>query len=249
MSSNASSKAARCRELVNDLRVVWDGGIRRACRLLCAPRSIHHYGLHGDDQAELKKRIKEIAQTRVRYGHRRIHLTLRRQDPAAATRISETWVMDFIHDQPVMDSKIRILTIVDTFLRNFPTTDPRFSYKGEDVVQMLERVCRKRGTQSIFECIMASNFSPRNLDLWAFQKGVILDFSRPGKPTGNAFIESFDGKSRQECLCAHWLMSLDYARTTMGESREDHNNVRLQSAIGNKPPVSLINGSQVALPP
>lgn len=94
-----------------------------------------------------------------------------------------------------------------------------------------------------------SEFISRDLDLWAYQKGVILDFSRPGKPTDNAFIESFNGKFRQECLNAHWFMSLDDARQKMEEWREDYNNVRPHSAIGNKPPVSLINGSQVALTP
>jgi len=68
-----------------------------------------------------------------------------REDRVDATHSNETWAMDFVHDQLVTGSKIRILTIVDTFSRYSPATDPRFSYKGEDVVQTLERVCRKLG--------------------------------------------------------------------------------------------------------
>ena len=75
------------------------------------------------------------------------------------------------------------------------------------------------------------------LDLWAYQKGVILDFSRPGKPTDNAFIESFNGKFRMECLNAHWFMSLDDARAKMEDWLKDYNEVRPHSAIGNKTPV------------
>ena len=252
--------------------------------MLCAPRSSHHYRPHGDDQAELKKRIKEIAQTRVRYGYRRIHVLLRREgwevnpkriyrlykemglqlrnktpkrrvkaklreDRIDATHSNETWAMDFVHDQLVTGSKLRILTIIDTFSRYSPATDPRFSYKGEDVVQTLERVCRKIGYPKSIRVDNGSEFISRDLDLWAYQKGVILDFSRPGKPTDNAFIESFNGKFRQECLNAHWFMSLDDARMKMEEWREDYNNVRPHSAIGNKQPVSLINGSQAVSPP
>lgn len=88
-----------------------------------------------------------------------------------------------------------------------------------------------------------SEFISRDLDLWAHQKGVVLDFSRPGKPTNNAFIESFNGKFRAECLNAHWFLSLDDARMKMEEWRRDDNEVRPHGAIGNKPPISLMNAS------
>ena len=187
-------------------------------------------------------------QLRNKTPKRRVKAKLR-EDRAAATRNNETWAMDFVHDQLVTGSKLRILTIVDTFSRFSPATDPRFNYKGEDVVQTLERVCRKMGYPKSIRVDNGSEFISRDLDLWAYQKGVILDFSRPGKPTDNAYIESFNGKFRQECLNAHWFMSLDDARAKMEEWREDYNNVRPHSAIGNKPPVSLINGSPMASPP
>ena len=94
-----------------------------------------------------------------------------------------------------------------------------------------------------------SKFVSRYLGLWAYQKGVVLDFSRPGKPTDDAFIESFNGKSRAECLNTHWFMSLDDARTKMEDGRRDYNEVRPHSAIGNNPPVSLINRSGGDDPP
>lgn len=83
---------------------------------------------------------------------------------------------------------------------------------------------------------------------WAYQKNVILDFSRPGKPIDNAFIESFNGKFRNECLNAHWFLSLDDARRKMEDWLKDYNEVRPHSAIGNKPPISLVNGSAAAPP-
>ena len=77
----------------------------------------------------------------------------------------------------------------------------------------------------------------------------MLDFSRPGKPTDNGFIESFNGKLRAECLNTHWFMSLDDARAKMEDWRRDYNEVRPHSAIGNKPPISLMLASAAHGPP
>jgi len=93
-----------------------------------------------------------------------------------------------------------------------------------------------------------SEFVSRDLDIWAYQKGVVLDFSRPGKPTDNSFIESFNGKFRSECLNTHWFLSLDDARQKMEDWRRDYNEVRPHSAIGNKAPISLLNGSSAPPP-
>jgi Transposase and inactivated derivatives len=117
-----------------------------------------------------------------------------------ATRGNETWAMDFVHDQLATGRKIRVLTVVDTFTRFSPAVDPWFSYKGEDVVATLERICRSTGYPQSIRVDQGSEFISRALDLWAYQKGVVLDFSRPGRPTDNGFIESFNGKFRAECL-------------------------------------------------
>jgi putative transposase len=144
--------------------------------------------------------------------------------------------MDFVHDQLATGRKIRVLTFVDTFWRSSPAVDPRFSYRGEDVVATLERACRSVGYLKTIRVDQGSEFISRDLDMWAYQRGVELDFSRPGKPTDNAFIESFNGKFRSECLNAHWFLTLDDARLKMEEWRKDYNTVRPHSAIGNKPP-------------
>jgi putative transposase len=144
--------------------------------------------------------------------------------------------------------KIRVLTIVDTYSRFSPAVDARFNYKGEDVVMTLERVCRTTGYPKAIRVDQGSEFISRDLDLWAYQKGVILDFSRPSKPADNSFIESFNGKFRAECLNAHWFMSLDDARAKMEDWRKDYNEFRPHSAIGNKPPISLFKGSRAPRP-
>lgn len=88
-----------------------------------------------------------------------------------------------MHDQLATGRKLRILTVVDTFSRFSPAIDPRFSYRGEDVVQALERICCEIGYPKAIRVDQGSEFISRDLDLWAYQKDVVLDFSRPGKPT------------------------------------------------------------------
>ena len=143
-------------------------------------RSTYHYQSRRSDPAFLKKRIKEICETHVRYGYRRVYYILRRdgwhvnlkkvyrlyrelglqlrnktpkrrvkaklrEDRAPAIRPNDVWAMDFVHDQLATGRKLRILTVVDTFSRLSPVIDPRFSYRGENVVATLDATCRKIG--------------------------------------------------------------------------------------------------------
>ena len=142
---------------------------------------------------------------------RRVKAKLR-DDRRAAQLANETWAMDFVHDQLATERKISVLTIVDTFTRYAPAIEPRFGYRACDVIEVLERVGRADGFPQAIRVDQGSEFVSRELDLWAYQRGVTPDFSRPGKPTNNAFIESLNGKFRAECLNAHWFMSLDDAR-------------------------------------
>lgn len=92
-----------------------------------------------------------------------------------------------------------------------------------------------------------TEFVSRDLDLWAYQRGVTLDFSRPGKPTDNAFIEAFNGRFRAECLNTHWFLSLADASKKLGDWRNYEE--RPHGAIGNKPPIALLNRDGVTSPP
>ncbi len=179
---------------------------------------------------------------------RRVKAKLR-ENRQSATRVNETWAMDFVHDQLATGRKLRVLTIVDTFSRYSPAVEPRFSFCGADVVKILEDVGRQLGFPKAIRVDQGTEFVSRDLDLWAYQRGVTLDFSRPGKPTDNAFIESFNGKFRAECLNAHWFMSLDDAQRKCEAWRRDYNEERPHSAIGNKVPIELVNRSGAHGPP
>lgn len=90
--------------------------------------------------------------------------------------------MDFVYDQLATGCKIRIPTVVDMFSRYVPMLDPRFSYRGEDVLATLDRLCGQIGYPKTIRVDQGSNLIACDMDLWAYQRGVVLDFSRPGKP-------------------------------------------------------------------
>lgn len=271
-------KPARARKLVDYLRTSYRISIRRACRAYPLDRSSYHYKSRRPEQAPLCKRIREIAETRVRYGYRRIHVLLRREgwrvnhkrvrrlyneeglqlrnkspkrkvaaklrdDRTAATTPNECWSMDFLSDQLFDGRKIRVLTIVDNFTRLSPAIDVRLSYRGADVVSTLERVSGVYGRPKRIRVDQGPEFISKELDLWAWMNGVTLDFSRPGKPTDNAFAESFNGKFRAECLNASWFLSLDDARSKCEAWRTDYNEVRPHSSIGNQTPIECARAS------
>ena len=138
-------------------------------------------------------------QLRNKTPKRRVKAKLR-EDRKQAVGPDDVWVMDFVHDQLATGRKLRVLTVMDTFSRYVPVLDARFSYRGEDVVATLERVCCQTGYPKTIRVDNGSEFISRDMDLWAYRRGVTLDFSRPGKPTDNAFIEAFNGRFRAECL-------------------------------------------------
>ena len=120
--------------------------------------------------------------------------------------------MDFVSDQLVGGQRFWLLTFVDTHSRESLAIEVGQRLTGDDVVRVLEGVASQRGRPQTIRVDNGPEFISRSLDLWASFNGVKLDFSRPEKPTDNAFIESFNGRLRDECLNQHWFLSLDEAR-------------------------------------
>src|SRR5262249_58246234 len=103
-------------------------------------------------------------------------------------------------------------------------------------VRVLERLALERGYPEGLVSDNGPEFAGRTLDRWAYEHGVRLHFIRPGKPVDNAFIESFNGKMRDECLNENWFISLDDARDKIEDWRVDYNEVRPHSSLGNITP-------------
>ena len=165
----------------------------------------------------------------------------------APTRSNERWAMDFVSDALADGRKIRCLTIVDAFTRECPAIEVDTSLPGERVARVLDRIVAARGAPTAITVDNGPELAGKALDAWAYRHGVTLDFITPGKPVENAFIESFNGKFRDECLSQHWFLSLPDARFQIERYRRDYNDVRPHSALDNKTPAEFAREHGVTL--
>lgn len=265
--------------MIDFVRSCFKVSVRRACRAVPACRATYHYRSVRPSQEPLRKRIREIAETRARYGYRRIHIVLRREgwlvnvkrvrrlycleglqmrhkpprrrvtaklrdDRSNATGPNQVWAMDWMHDELFDGKRIWVLTVVDTWSRVCPVMCVTRSATAMVVIGALEEARRRIGLPRTIRVDQGCQFTSKELDLWAYANGITLDFSRPGKPTDNAYVESFNASVRLECLGQHWFMDMDDAVEKIEDWRRDYNEVRPHSAIGDRPPMSLIQKPQ-----
>ncbi|HAX09264.1 MAG TPA: IS3 family transposase [Marinobacter hydrocarbonoclasticus] len=142
------------------------------------------------------------------------------------------WGMDFVSDALFDGRRLRLLTITDLFTRECLGIIVGQSLKGEDVKEALTRIARFRGNPKILKADNGSEFAGKVMDRWAYERQIEIDFSRPGKPTDNATVESFNGRLRQECLNENWFLSLADAEQKIEAWRTFYNQVRPHSALG-----------------
>ena len=153
-----------------------------------------------------------------------------------ATNPNERWSMDFVSDSLHDGRRFRALTLVDQFSRESPPIEVGRSIPGSQVVAVLERLATTVGLPKIITVDNGPEFTGRVLDEWAHRNGIKLDYIRPGKPTDNAYIESFNGRLRQECLDQHWFSSLEEAKIKIETWRIDYNEQRPHSSLGDQTP-------------
>lgn len=152
-------------------------------------------------------------------------------------RLHQCWSMDFVADNLFDGRKIRALTIVDNYSRQCLAIHVGQSLKGEDVVAVMTRLQQELGlVPERIQVDNGSEFISKALDRWAYDQHVTLDFSRPGKPTDNPYIESFNGSFRDECLNVHWFLSLTDAQEKIEQWRQEYNGFRPHSSLQNLTP-------------
>ena len=187
-----------------------------------------------------KKRVLRLYQQEA--------LALRRKNPRrrASVRTREgrppveaadqVWAMDFV-SVPLADGRrARVLTVLDVFTREALALRADARFTAGMVVRVLDELKTSRGVPKSLRVDNGPEFAGKMLDLWAYFNTAALDFSRPGKPTDNAFIESFNGRLRQECLDPHWFTCLDDLRRKTEDWRREYNEDRPHSALGNLAP-------------
>lgn len=160
--------------------------------------------------------------------------------PAPAQRPQERWSMDFLSDSLADGRRFRVLTLVDNVSRVSPAITVDVSLTGDRVVAILDGLRLSCGVPERIAIDNGPEFISKALDAWAYRNGVRLEFSRPGKPTDNAFAESFNGRVRDECLDQHWFASLEEARQIIEAWRIEYNTERPHRSLGQQAPAAWV---------
>ena len=168
----------------------------------------------------------------------------RGEKPMAPRRINERWSMDFMHDATAAGRKIRLLNVVDDFTRECLRIEVDTSLSGHRVTRVLDQLMELRGKPHSLLMDNGPEFTGKALDQWAYANGVRLQFIEPGKPMQNPYVESFNGKLRDECLNEHWFLDPPEARTITEQWRIDYNDVRPHSALNNLTPAEFAKKSK-----
>ena len=220
--------------------------------------------------------MRELSQTRVRYGYLKLTVLLKREgwpvgkkvvyrlyreegltlhprslrrhkavvtrrERVHARRPNDVWSLDFVADQLADGRRFRALTVLDVFTRECLAIEAGAQLRGEHVVAVLNQIMKRRSAPHRLCCDQGSEFTSRILDLWAYQHQVKVCFSRPGKPTDNAFIESFNGTLRRECLNTQWFLTVKEAQDQLNTWREEYNVSRPHRALHDQTPVEFAN--------
>ena len=149
--------------------------------------------------------------------------------------------MDFVSDQLVNGRRFRVLNIVDDYSREMIGQLTSVSISGARVARFLDQLLDKRGRPDQIVCDNGTEFTSKAMFLWQQDQQVKLSFIQPGKPTQNAFVESLNGKFRNECLNQNWFRTIEEAEVKIRLWRQHYNNERPHSSLGYQTPVAFAN--------
>jgi putative transposase len=247
---------------------------RRACSIVGLCRNSYRYQAKPKNDAEIRSRLRELAEKRRKFGAPMLHTLLRREGHLInhkrterlyreeglslrlkkrkkrishlrvimdrPERINQHWSMDFVSDSLFNGRRFRVLTVVDDLSRECPVLEVDHSLTGKRVTRTLERIALTRGLPEVITVDNGPEFISKALDLWAFENNVKLRFIQPGKPTQNAYIESFNGKFRNECLNDNVFVNLNSAQKIIETWRHDYNTERPHSSLNKLTPKEFV---------
>jgi putative transposase len=194
-----------------------------------------------DNHKRIERIYREEGLQVRRRKRKRVARVISRRIVEVPKRPNERWSMDFVHDSLVTGRSFKVLTIVDDFSKESPVIAPGFSMSGHHVAELLERLHFERRLPREIVMDNGPEFTSLALDQWAHQHGVHLRFIKPGRPVENCFIESFNGRFRDECLNENWFLSLEDARRKIEAWRVDYNTTRPHSSLGQLTPEEFLS--------
>ncbi|WP_245414022.1 IS3 family transposase, partial [Fulvimarina endophytica] len=261
------------REAVAHLRAVMDLSERRACRIIDADRTMVRYQSRRPPEAELRGKLRDLANERRRFGCRRLFVLLRRDgEPSGINRIyrlyreegltvrkrsarrravgtrapilvearlNARWSLDFVHDQFACGRRFRILNIVDDVTRECLAAIPDTSISGRRVARELTALIAVRGKPGMIVSDHGTEFTSNAILAWSKDHKVEWHYIAPGKPMQNGFVESFNGRMRDELLNESLFLGLDHARELIATWVSDFNTQRPHSSLGYQTPADF----------
>ena len=251
---------------------------RRACSLVSLDRKTYRYASRRPADEAIRKRLRELASERRRFGYRRLHILLRREGievnhkklyrlykeerltvrkrggrkRALGTRAPMTipqdrnqrWSLDFVSDALVDGRRFRILCVIDDFSRECLATVADNSISGVRVARELDRIAAIRGYPCMVVSDNGTELTSNAILQWQEERSVEWHYIAPGKPMQNGFVESFNGRLRDECLNEHLFRSYGHAREIIGRWRHDYNNHRPHTSLDGLTPKEFTTRSR-----
>lgn len=252
---------------------------RRVCRLLGLDRNTKRYLNRAISDEKLRKRLRELARRRIRYGYRQLYRMLRNEGflvnhkrvyrlyreeglglkqrkrkkiryirsgkALLCSKVNEHWSLDFVSDSLANGNKIRAINVLDNYSRECLAIKVDTSLPSLRVIRILEEIIKSRGKPELIICDNGPEFRSKHFQSWCEKKEIYLHYIEPGRPMQNGFIESFNGKFRNECLDTQLFISLTEAREEIEHWRKDYNEHRPHSSLGGLPPAIYGQNSSI----
>lgn len=184
------------------------------------------------------ERLYGLEKLQIRRRRRKKVPMAERQPLMRPSAANEVWSMDFVFDRVAGGRAIKCLTIVDDATHEALAVTPQHAIGGARLVRILEGLCATRGYPKVIRTDNGREFTGRAMLSWAHEKGISLRLIEPGKPNQNAYVESFNGRLRDECLNEHWFMSLAHAQIVIETWRREYNEERPKKVLGGLTPAA-----------
>jgi transposase InsO family protein len=223
-----------------------DRNVALRARIVALAQRFRRYGVgmihlklrQAGEQVNYKRveRLYRLEQLHIRRRRRKKIPVSERQPLVRPGRANEVWSMDFMFDREASGRSIKCLVIVDDATHESVAIVADHAIGGDHLTRILDGICAQRGTPVVIRTDNGPEFTGKAMLNWAHRRGIALRLIEPGKPNQNAYVESFNGRFRDECLNEHWFMSLAHARALIEAWRKEYNDERQKRSLGGLTP-------------